>query len=299
MALSRRLARPLLASIFVVGGWDAFWNPEGKVKKAVAVTDPLAEKTGVENLDAAMLVRVNGAVQIVGGVLLATGKFRRPAALALIGSIVPTTYAGHRFWEESDPATRAQQKMHFLKNVGLLGGLILAAFDTEGEPSLAWRAKRQARQLESAVAVGRASGSRKARRAQRALTPALAQASKSGKQTIRRGRAAGRHAGHSLGSAGHSLGSVGHDLAEKVTPDPEALSHAHEVVADVVKGSAGTAAHAAQQAASFVSEAARQLEPLTGNGSHPRVDAIVPYIASGAERTTEVLSKLREHLPAD
>jgi putative oxidoreductase len=306
MALSRRLARPLLASIFVVGGWDAFWNPEGKVKKAVAVTDPLAKKAGVENLDAAMLVRVNGAVQIAGGILLATGKFRRPAALALIASIVPTTYAGHRFWEELDPATRAQQKMHFLKNVGLLGGLILAAFDTEGEPSLAWRAKRQARQLESTVAVGRASGRRKARKAQRALTPALAQASKSGKQTIRRGRAAGRQAGHSLGSAGHSLGSAGHSLgtaghglAEKVTPDPEALSHAHEVVADVVKGSTGTATHAVQQAASFVSDAARQLEPLTRSGSHPRVDAIVPYIASGAERTTEVLSKLREHLPTD
>jgi putative oxidoreductase len=292
MALSRRLARPLLASIFIVGGWDAFWNPEGKVKKAAAVTDPLAEKAGVENLDAAMLVRVNGAVQIAGGVLLATGKFRRPAALALIGSIVPTTYAGHRFWEELDPATRAQQKMHFLKNVGLLGGLILAAFDTEGEPSLAWRAKRQARQLESTVAVGRASGRRKARKAQRALTPALAQASKSGKQTIRRGRAAGRHAGHSLGSAGHGF-------AERVTPDPEALSHAHEVVADVVKGSAETATLAVQQAASFVSDAARQLEPQTRNGSHPRVDAIVPYIASGAERTTEVLSKLREHLPTD
>jgi putative oxidoreductase len=292
MALSRRLARPLLASIFVVGGWDAFWNPEGKVKKAVAVTDPLGEKAGVEDLDAAMLVRVNGAVQVVGGVLLATGKFRRPAALALIGSIVPTTYAGHRFWEESDPATRAQQKMHFLKNIGLLGGLILAAFDTEGDPSLAWRAKRQAHQLESAVAVRRASGRRKARRAHRTLTPALAQASKSGRETISRGRSAGRH-------AGHSLGSTGHDLAERVTPDPDALSHAHEVLADVVKGSAGTATHAVQQAASFVSEAARQLEPLTRNGSHPRVEAIVPYVASGADRTTEVLSKLRERLPID
>jgi uncharacterized membrane protein YphA (DoxX/SURF4 family) len=283
----------------VVGGWDAFWSPEGKVKKAVAVTDPLADKTGVENLDPAMLVRINGAVQIFGGVLLATGKFRRPAALALIGSIVPTTYAGHRFWEESDPSTRAQQKMHFLKNVGLLGGLILAAFDTEGEPSLAWRAKRQAHQLESTVAVRRASGRRKARRAQRALTPALAQASKSGRQTIRRGRAAGRQAGQGLVEAGHSLGAAGHGLAERVTPDPSAFSHVQEVVSDVVKDSTGTATHAVEQAASFVSDVAHQLEPLTRNGSHPRVDAIVPYIASGADRTTEVLSKWREHLPID
>jgi uncharacterized membrane protein YphA (DoxX/SURF4 family) len=292
MALSRRLARPLLASIFVVGGWDALWNPEGKVKRAVAVTEPLAEKTGVEGLDTEMLVRINGAVQIGGGVLLAAGKFRRIAALALIGSIIPTTYAGHRFWEESDPTTRTQQKMHFLKNVGLLGGLILAAFDTEGEPSIAWRAKRQARQVESAVVAGRATGHRKARRTRESLAPAVAHASKSSKMTIRRGRAVSRHAGSRLSAAGL-------DLAERVTPDPEAISHAHDVVADAVKGSTETATHAVQQAASFVSDAARQLEPLTRSAPHPKVDAIAPYIASGAERTTEILSKLREHLPAD
>ena len=228
MALSRRLARPLLASIFVVGGWDALWNPEGKVKKAVAVTDPLAEKAGVEGLDAATLVRVNGAVQIAGGMLLAVGKFRRPAAVALIGSIIPTTYAGHRFWEESDPTTRAQQKMHFLKNVGLLGGLILAAFDTEGEPSLAWRAKRQARQLESTVTAGRASGRRKVRRARRSVAPAVAQASTADDPA--RARREPRRA---------APGAGGLDLADKVTPDPETLSHAHDVVADVVKGSSG------------------------------------------------------------
>ena len=72
--------------------------------------------------------------------LLATSLL---AALALIGSIVPTTYAGHRFWEETDEATRAEQRMHFFKNLGLLGGLLLAAMDTEGKPSLGWRAKRR------------------------------------------------------------------------------------------------------------------------------------------------------------
>ena len=291
MTLSRRLARPLLASIFVVEGWDAFWNPEGKAMKAEAVTELPAEKAGLNGLDTETFVRVNGAVQICAGILLAAGRFRRLAALALIGSIVPTTYAGHRFWEESDPTTRNQQKIHFLKNVGLLGGLILAAFDTEGEPSLAWRAKRQARQLESAVSVGRATGHRKARRARTSLAPTVAQVSKSGQQTIRRGRAASRRAGRRLGAAGH-------DLAEKVAPSPEVLSHVHAVVADAVKGSSESATQAVQQAASLVSDAARQLEPLTRNG-YPTVDAIVPYLASGAERSTEALSKLREHLPTD
>jgi putative oxidoreductase len=66
------------------------------------------------------------------------------AALALGASLVPTTFAGHRFWEEGDPKQRAAQKIHFLKNVGLLGGLLLAALDTEGQPSLRWRAGRAA-----------------------------------------------------------------------------------------------------------------------------------------------------------
>src|SRR5580704_9243181 len=30
MSTSRRIARPLLASMFVAGGWDAFSHPEGK-----------------------------------------------------------------------------------------------------------------------------------------------------------------------------------------------------------------------------------------------------------------------------
>lgn len=126
--------------MFIYGGWDAVRNPSGKVKKAEPVVRPVVEKVPILPQDAETLVRINGAVMVGAGTLMALGKFRRLAALALIGSIVPTTYAGHRFWEEEDEATKAQQRIHFLKNLGLLGGLILEAFDTEGSPSLMWRA---------------------------------------------------------------------------------------------------------------------------------------------------------------
>lgn len=287
MALSRRIARPLLASIFVVGGWDALWNPDGKAKKAEAVSQPLGETVGVDQLDAKTLVRVNGAVQIGGGVLLAVGKYRRLAALALIGSIVPTTYAGHRFWEESDPTTRAQQKMQFLKNLGLLGGLILAAFDTEGEPSLGWRAKRQAHEFEAAIGVGRA----KARRTRKSVSPSSLAGSEAGKRTIRKGRAVRRRAGEHL--------TAGLDLAHKVAPDPEDLQHARDGVAEAVRDSSGTASHAVQQAASIVTDAVRQLEPLARDATLAGIDAIAPYVASGTERTADAISKVREHLPVD
>ena len=50
-----------------------------------------------------------------------------PVALGV--SSVPTTFAGHRFWEIQDPAQRAQQRTHFLKNTAILGGLVVVAFD--------------------------------------------------------------------------------------------------------------------------------------------------------------------------
>ncbi len=81
---------------------------------------------------------------MVAGACLAAGWFPRLASLALAGTLVPTTAAGHRFWEAED-ADRAQQRIHFLKNLSMFGGLLIAAADTSGQPSLAWRARHGAR----------------------------------------------------------------------------------------------------------------------------------------------------------
>jgi uncharacterized membrane protein YphA (DoxX/SURF4 family) len=70
-------------------------------------------------------VRINGAAQVVAGATLALGWFPRLSALVLAGSLVPTTVAGHRFWEEDDPKAKSQQTIHFLKNLGILGGLLM------------------------------------------------------------------------------------------------------------------------------------------------------------------------------
>jgi uncharacterized membrane protein YphA (DoxX/SURF4 family) len=296
MAVTRRIARPMLASIFVVGGLDALRHPAGKVDKAEVVTDRLGENGAGIPLDPETLVRINGVVQVGAGVLLATGRFRRLASLALIGSIIPTTYAGHRFWEETDPVTRAQQKMHFLKNLGLLGGLILAAFDTEGEPSLGWRAKRRAHQLEEAVALGKAVGHARARGARKHSEATASSVSRAGRRAIRRGNAASRRAirrGNAASrGAGRRVGAAGLELGQKVAPSPESLRHAHEVVADAVRQSGGAAAHAVQEVSSAASSAARQLPPLAQKSAHSGIDALGPYLASGAERTIEALSNI-------
>jgi putative oxidoreductase len=152
MAITHALARPLLAAMFVTGGVDALRNPESKVPTAEAVVPKVTDAVGVQ-ADTETLVKVNGAVMTGAGVLLALGKLPRLAALALAGTLVPTTIAGHRFWEETDEKARKTQRIHFLKNVSMLGGLILAATDTNGRPSLGWRAKSAASKARESLPI--------------------------------------------------------------------------------------------------------------------------------------------------
>lgn len=140
MTIVRRAARPLLATIFVVGGLDALRHPGARAAKAAPVIKALAGPMGLPD-DPELMVRANGAAMLTGGALLATGRVPRLAATVLAASLVPTTYAGHQFWNDTDPALRAQNRTQFLKNLSILGGVLLAAVDTEGKPGLAYRAR--------------------------------------------------------------------------------------------------------------------------------------------------------------
>lgn len=239
MALTRRLARPLLASNFVVGGLDALRSPAAKSEKARAVTEPLHElASATSEMDTETLVRINGGVQVVAGVLLAMNKFHRVACLALMGSLIPTIYAGHRFWEETDSAIRAQQRMQFAKNLGLLGGLIFAAVDTEGSPRRTAGSSDAATKPKVAVA---------------GVSAAAAAASKSGKRAARRAR-----------RVGGQLKDSGFDAAHRATEVREELRSTRDAVSDAISRSSEGAAHALQRSGALVASATRGLEPLAG-----------------------------------
>jgi putative oxidoreductase len=162
MLVLRSVARPLLAFVFVAQGYQTLRHPEQVVKEAEPVVNSLAAWVEVVPDNTEQAVRVNGAVQLLAGTLLALGWLPRASALVIAGTLVPTTAAGHRFWEETDPERRTQQRIHFLKNLAMLGGLLIAAGDTAGQPSLAWRGRAGARSarrgLASAAKVARVSG---------------------------------------------------------------------------------------------------------------------------------------------
>lgn len=153
----------MLASMFVVGAVNALRNTEAMAARAATVTERVmpAVRRAVPQApiptNPVTQVRINAAAQLLGAAALATGKSPRAGALLLAATLVPTTAAGHRFWEESDPAAKANQKVHFFKNVSMFGGLLLAGVDTDGKPGMAWRARRAAKDVRrEARHVGRA-----------------------------------------------------------------------------------------------------------------------------------------------
>lgn len=138
MTLVRRIARPLLGAAFIAGGVDAFRHPGERIEAARPLTDVAANQLGTPN-DPELAVRTNGALMAGAGVLFALGRMPRTSAMLLAATLAPATYFSHPFWSEKDPEVRQQHKQHFLKNLGLLGGLLIAAVDTEGKPGIAYR----------------------------------------------------------------------------------------------------------------------------------------------------------------
>lgn len=117
----------MLSAVFIAGGINQLRDPSVRAKRAEPVTDVLSRSIPRAPRDPELLVRINGATQVGVGALFALGKCPRLSALVLSGSLAASTAGGHRFWEEKDPAQRAEQQTHFLKNVGLFGGLLFAA----------------------------------------------------------------------------------------------------------------------------------------------------------------------------
>ena len=151
----RKIARPLLAAAFVGQGVDALRRPQqaGEAARPAfdglkQLPDEIAAKVP-SNVEA--FARANALAQIGGGVLLASGRLPRIASAVLACTVIPGSAGAHMFWAEPDPQRRTEQRKAFLTDVSLIGGLMIAAADTEGKPSLSWRARRAYRRAANSL----------------------------------------------------------------------------------------------------------------------------------------------------
>ncbi|KAA1397692.1 DoxX family protein [Aeromicrobium ginsengisoli] len=152
MTLLRTVARPMLASMFIYGGATALKAPGPRAARAQPTADLIKKFAPELPVDGANLVRVNAAAQLLGGLALATGRFPRLAALGLAATMPATTVAGHPYWNETDPGARANQRIHFLKNVSMAGGLLMATLDPDPHKKfIGRRAKDKVNQAAASV----------------------------------------------------------------------------------------------------------------------------------------------------
>jgi uncharacterized membrane protein YphA (DoxX/SURF4 family) len=128
LAPLRPVARSFTGSTYVLLGFDALRAPGGRVEQAGPVLAAIRKAVPLPD-DDELVVRANAALQVVCGAMLTMGRAPRLASLALAGSLVPTTLAGHSYWAIEDPATRKIQRIQFHKNLAMIGGLIFSALD--------------------------------------------------------------------------------------------------------------------------------------------------------------------------
>jgi putative oxidoreductase len=116
------LGRILLSSVFILSGIGkigGFSMEEGFVASKHL---PLP----------AVALAISMVVELVGGFAILTGLYARFTAWIVFLYMIPLTFLFHNFWA-MEGAARADNIIHFEKNVAIMGGLlILATFGAGG-----------------------------------------------------------------------------------------------------------------------------------------------------------------------
>ena len=106
------IARICLSSFFLWAGVTKVWNWKGTVEYMKSKGMPSSV------LPAAVIL------QLVGGLSVFLGFQARIGAVLLIVFVIPAAVKMHNFWKVTGPE-RTTQKTLFMKDVAILGGLLL------------------------------------------------------------------------------------------------------------------------------------------------------------------------------
>lgn len=105
--------RILLSLIFIISGAGKIFGFSQTAAFMQAQGLPLAS----------LLLAATIALEIIGGLAILLGFKARALALLLFLFLIPTTIIFHNFWAASGEAVQ-MQVAHFLKNLGIMGGLL-------------------------------------------------------------------------------------------------------------------------------------------------------------------------------
>jgi putative oxidoreductase len=102
-------------------------------------------------------VMLAGAIAflIAGSLSVILGYKARIGAALLLAFLVLATYYFHDFWTVSDPQAQQEQMIQFLKNLGLMGAMLLVIANGTGPMSLDERKADVSEESSAAVVAAR------------------------------------------------------------------------------------------------------------------------------------------------
>jgi putative oxidoreductase len=119
------VGRILLGLIFVLSGFQKLMGFSGLIATLAGKGLPLPE----------VLAVLTVAIELGGGLLVVVGFKARWAAFLLFLFIIPVSLTFHNFWT-MEGAAAAMNKIQFMKNVSIMGGMLLAAAFGPGRYSI-------------------------------------------------------------------------------------------------------------------------------------------------------------------
>jgi putative oxidoreductase len=108
------IGRVLLALIFVISGFNKIGGFQGVAGYIASKGLPMPQ----------LLAALTIALELGGGILLIIGYRVRIIAILFFLWLIPTTFIFHKFWG-IDPAQVQNQMNNFLKNVSIMGAMLL------------------------------------------------------------------------------------------------------------------------------------------------------------------------------
>ena len=126
------VGRVLMGWIFVESGWRKLMGMDAFILSLVNRRLPYPTVLGW----------IGAPVEFFGGLGLVLGAATRWATLLIIVFTIVATLIGHRYWELTDAVAWRMQKSHFVKNLAIIGGLVVLFVTAGGRFSVdGWRRK--------------------------------------------------------------------------------------------------------------------------------------------------------------
>ena len=109
------IGRIILAGFFVYSGFNHF--------KRLGMMSDYSKMKGVPLPSIA--VALTGLMLMLGGLSILLGAYPVVGIFLLVVFLIPVSFMMHNFWKVQDPQLRAAERVNFLKNIALLGAVLM------------------------------------------------------------------------------------------------------------------------------------------------------------------------------